>query len=103
MKSIIYGSLNGIITAFAIVVLVLSITNFKEEMIDIYIGKGVSRRDAETMLRAMSMYKEFFINHMMVCAASVPVHSHSLSVPCVLRRSRSWSLRLSTSRPRTAW
>ena len=54
-------------------------------MIDIYVGKGVSCKDAETVLglRTTNKHKEFFINHMMVCAASVLAHSHSLSVPCV--------------------
>eukprot|EP00486_Rosalina_sp_Unknown_P008519 CAMPEP_0201580330 /NCGR_PEP_ID=MMETSP0190_2-20130828/43018_1 /ASSEMBLY_ACC=CAM_ASM_000263 /TAXON_ID=37353 /ORGANISM="Rosalina sp." /LENGTH=203 /DNA_ID=CAMNT_0048016169 /DNA_START=26 /DNA_END=633 /DNA_ORIENTATION=- len=44
--------------------------NFQEgeiqEMIEIYKTKGVSEQDAEVILRTMSKYKEFFINHMMI-------------------------------------
>eukprot|EP00486_Rosalina_sp_Unknown_P012610 CAMPEP_0201591922 /NCGR_PEP_ID=MMETSP0190_2-20130828/189958_1 /ASSEMBLY_ACC=CAM_ASM_000263 /TAXON_ID=37353 /ORGANISM="Rosalina sp." /LENGTH=275 /DNA_ID=CAMNT_0048050461 /DNA_START=32 /DNA_END=859 /DNA_ORIENTATION=+ len=44
--------------------------NFKEgeiqEMIEIYKEKGVSQEDAEVILRTMSKYPEFFINHMMI-------------------------------------
>lgn len=37
-----------------------------EEMVEIYKEKGVSKQDAELILRTMAKYKEFFINHMMV-------------------------------------
>ena len=41
--------------------------NYKEgeiqEMIEIYKEKGVTKADAETILRTMSKYPEFFINH----------------------------------------
>mmetsp|Transcript_2957 Transcript_2957/g.2489 ORF Transcript_2957/g.2489 Transcript_2957/m.2489 type:complete len:293 (+) Transcript_2957:69-947(+) len=44
--------------------------NFQEgeiqEMIEIYKEKGVSQEDAEVILRTMSKYPEFFINHMMI-------------------------------------
>ena len=44
--------------------------NFKEgeiqEMIEIYREKGVSKSDAETILRTMAKYKEFYIDHMML-------------------------------------
>ena len=44
--------------------------NFQEgeiqEMIDIYKNKGVAQQDAELILRTMSKYREFFINHMMI-------------------------------------
>lgn len=49
--------------------------NFQEgevqEMIDIYREKGVSRKDAETILRTMAKYPRFFIDHMMVCEVKV--------------------------------
>lgn len=36
------------------------------EMIDIYVEKGISKEDATTIITTMSKYKDFFIDHMMV-------------------------------------
>ena len=35
-------------------------------MIEIYMNKGFSRGDAETILNVMFNYRDFFIDHMMV-------------------------------------
>lgn len=36
------------------------------EMVELYVEKGVERKDAETILSTMAKYKEFFVDHMMV-------------------------------------
>lgn len=38
----------------------------KREMIEIYMGKGLSEEDATSIIDTMSKYKEFFVDHMMV-------------------------------------
>ena len=35
-------------------------------MVEIYMNKGFSRGDAETILNVMFNYRDFFIDHMMV-------------------------------------
>ena len=36
-----------------------------KEMVDIYVEKGMSRKDAETVIQTMSKYKDFFVDVMM--------------------------------------
>jgi len=36
-----------------------------EEMVDLYIEKGFDRGDAESVIKTMSKYTEFFVDHMM--------------------------------------
>lgn len=38
----------------------------KQEMIEIYMEKGLSAEDAKTIIDTMAKYKEFFVDHMMV-------------------------------------
>lgn len=44
--------------------------NFKageiEEMVEIYMGKGISREDAEIILNTMAKYPDFFVDHMLI-------------------------------------
>lgn len=37
-----------------------------QEMIDIYVEKGVEPKDAELILRKMALYPDFFLEHMMI-------------------------------------
>jgi DNA damage-binding protein 1 len=50
----------------------------KNEMIDIYIEKGMSREDAETVVHTMAKYKDFFVDIMMTheLELQVPDHDH---------------------------
>jgi DNA damage-binding protein 1 len=36
------------------------------EMVELYVEKGVDRKDAESILTTMAKYKDFFVDHMMV-------------------------------------
>lgn len=130
LKPIIFGGLDGILTAFAIVagaaggaleppvVLILGFSNIfadalsmgvgeflsskaenewilsereremwemenypegeVQEMIDIYVNKGMGREDAEMVVKTMSKYKEFFVDVMMAeeLELAVPEENH---------------------------
>lgn len=130
LKPIIFGGLDGILTAFAIVagaaggaleptvVLILGFSNIfadalsmgvgeflsskaenewilsereremwemenypegeVQEMIDIYVEKGMGREDAEMVVKTMSKYKEFFVDVMMAeeLELAVPEENH---------------------------
>ena len=38
----------------------------KQEMVEIYMERGLSEEDATTIINTMAKYKEFFVDHMMV-------------------------------------
>lgn len=48
-----------------------------QEMIEIYMEKGVSREDAEAVLGTLSKYKDFFVDHMMAMELGMIVEEES--------------------------
>jgi hypothetical protein len=59
------------------------------EMVDLYKEKGFSQDEAETILRIMAKYKDFFVDHMLVQVRAACVYAGDVmlkSVSMVLRR-----------------
>jgi hypothetical protein len=59
-------------------------TNFlegeKQEMIEIYMGKGLSEEDATNIITTMAKYKDFFVDHMLVMELGLMPVSYIVSV-----------------------
>jgi hypothetical protein len=52
----------------------------KQEMIEIYMGKGLSEEDATNIITTMAKYKDFFVDHMLVMELGLMPVSYIVSV-----------------------